>query len=45
VIGDPLVIGSDQVKETLSLTLAVATVVGESGTKAQSSVMIDEAAE
>jgi hypothetical protein len=45
VIGDPLVIGSDQVKETLSFTLAVATIDGESGTKAQSKLMIDEAAE
>jgi predicted glycosyltransferase len=39
MIGEPFVIGSDQVIDTLSLIFAVSTVIGASGTKAQSSVI------
>jgi hypothetical protein len=45
VIGDPFVIGSLQVTETLSFTLAVVIVVGEFGTNAHNNVNTPELAE
>ena len=42
VMGEPLVTGSFQDTETLSFTLAVVIVVGESGTNAHSNVNIPE---
>jgi len=45
VIGDPLVIGSLQVTETLSFKLAVVIEVGEFGTNAHNNVNTPELAE
>jgi hypothetical protein len=45
VMGEPFVTGSFQDMETLSLTLAVVIVVGESGTNAHSNVNTSELTE